>query len=91
MRPQAVASGALREDLLYRLNVFPIALPPLRERGGDIGLLASDFLQDMARQEGAAPSASAPGALARLAAWPWPGNVRELRNVVQRAWVMASG
>ncbi|ADU37254.1 sigma-54-dependent transcriptional regulator [Variovorax paradoxus] len=87
----AVASGRMREDLLYRLNVFPIALPPLRERGDDIGLIASDFLQDMARQEGGGAKHLSQGAHARLAAWRWPGNVRELRNVLQRAWVMASG
>ncbi|MGF6347589.1 sigma-54-dependent transcriptional regulator [Variovorax sp. W2I14] len=87
----AVANGRMREDLLYRLNVFPIALPPLRERGDDIGLIASDFLQEVARQEGGGTKHLSRGAHARLAAWRWPGNVRELRNVLQRAWVMASG
>ncbi|KQW54338.1 sigma-54-dependent transcriptional regulator [Variovorax sp. Root411] len=86
----AVARGLLREDLLYRLNVFPIALPPLRERGDDVALIADSFLQEQSRQEGGAKRFS-PAALARLAAHRWPGNVRELRNVVQRAWVMASG
>ncbi|MDM0009522.1 sigma-54 dependent transcriptional regulator [Variovorax sp. J22G73] len=86
----AVASGRMREDLLYRLNVFPIALPPLRERGDDTALIAVDFLREMGRQEGEAKHLSAP-ALARLAGWRWPGNVRELRNVLQRAWVMATG
>ncbi|MGJ7543343.1 sigma-54-dependent transcriptional regulator [Variovorax sp. LT1R16] len=86
----AVASGRMREDLLYRLNVFPIALPPLRERGDDVALIATDFLHQMARQEGGAKHLSAE-ALARISAWRWPGNVRELRNVLQRAWVMASG
>jgi len=87
---EAVARGTMREDLLYRLNVFPIGLPPLRERGDDIALIATSFLQDLARQEGGSKHLT-PGALARLAAHRWPGNVRELRNVVQRAWVMASG
>jgi DNA-binding NtrC family response regulator len=87
---QAVARGQMREDLLYRLNVFPIGLPPLRERGDDIALIASSFLQDLGRQEGGTKRFT-PAALARLAAHRWPGNVRELRNVVQRAWVMASG
>ncbi|MEJ1126054.1 sigma-54 dependent transcriptional regulator [Variovorax sp. CCNWLW225] len=87
---EAVARGTMREDLLYRLNVFPIGLPPLRERGDDIALIATSFLQDLARQEGGSKHFT-PGALARLAAHRWPGNVRELRNVVQRAWVMASG
>ena len=86
----AVAGGRMREDLLYRLNVFPIVLPPLRERGDDVGLIADAFLQDMARQEGGAKHLGA-GARARLVAGHWPGNVRELRNVLQRAWVMASG
>ncbi|SDH42778.1 sigma-54 dependent transcriptional regulator [Variovorax sp. OV700] len=87
---EAVARGKMREDLLYRLNVFPIGLPPLRERGDDIALIANSFLQDLGRQEGGTKHLTQ-GALARLAAHRWPGNVRELRNVVQRAWVMASG
>ncbi len=87
---QAVAEGALREDLLYRLNVFPIAMPPLRERPEDIALLAAHFLRQIGEREGQARRAT-PQALARLAQYRWPGNVRELRNVLQRAWVMASG
>jgi two-component system response regulator AtoC len=86
----AAARGHLREDLLYRLNVFPIALPPLRERGEDVSLIAQSFVQDLSRQEGQAKRFTA-GALARLATHRWPGNVRELRNAVQRAWVMATG
>jgi DNA-binding NtrC family response regulator len=87
---QAVAAGRLREDLLYRLNVFPIELPPLRERLADVPLLAQHFLQGIAEQEGVVRRFS-PAALTRLAAYPWPGNVRELRNAVQRAYVMAEG
>ncbi|QFZ86178.1 response regulator [Variovorax paradoxus] len=87
----AVADGRMREDLLYRLNVFPIGLPPLRERGDDVALITHHVLQEMARQEGGGAKHLSAGALARLAAWHWPGNVRELRNVLQRAWVMASG
>ena len=87
---RAVASGHLREDLLYRLNVFPIALPPLRERLDDVPLLAQQFLADIAKREGAAKQFS-PAALRRLVDHAWPGNVRELRNVVQRAYVMATG
>jgi DNA-binding NtrC family response regulator len=87
---QAVASGKLREDLLYRLNVFPIALPPLRERTEDIALLAEHFLADICKSEGHRKRFS-PAALARLVDYRWPGNVRELRNVVQRAYVMAPG
>ncbi|WP_280807710.1 sigma-54-dependent transcriptional regulator [Variovorax boronicumulans] len=86
----AVAGGRMREDLLYRLNVFPIALPPLRERGEDVALIATQFLQELGREEGQAKHFSS-AALERLSAWRWPGNVRELRNVVQRAWVMATG
>ncbi|QPF74139.1 sigma-54-dependent Fis family transcriptional regulator [Roseateles sp. DAIF2] len=86
---QAVESGKLREDLLYRLNVFPIELPPLRDRASDVPLLAEHFLAGIGAQEGA-PKRFTPQALARLAAYRWPGNVRELRNAVQRAYVMAS-
>jgi two-component system response regulator AtoC len=85
---QAVSSGKLREDLLYRLNIFPIALPPLRDRVSDVPLLANHFLAAICEQEGAVRHFT-PEALARLMAYPWPGNVRELRNVVQRAFVMA--
>lgn len=86
----AVAQGAMREDLLYRLNVFPISLPPLRERGDDVKLIARSMLADFSRQEQIVKQFTE-GALARLAAYHWPGNVRELRNVVQRAWVMSPG
>jgi DNA-binding NtrC family response regulator len=87
---QAVAMGKLREDLLYRLNVFPIEMPPLRDRAEDVPLLAQHFLQQICEREGTAKSLS-PAATARLVAYRWPGNVRELRNVVQRAFVMANG
>jgi len=86
----AVAAGKLREDLLYRLNVFPIDLPPLRDRLEDIPLLAEHFLQDICHREGHAKRFS-PQAIQKLGLHRWPGNVRELRNVVQRAYVMASG
>ncbi len=85
---EAVAAGHLREDLLYRLNVFPIDLPPLRNRAKDIALLADQFLTDICQREGQVKRFSA-AALAHLAAYRWPGNVRELRNVVQRAYLMA--
>ena len=87
---QAVARGGLREDLMYRLNVFPIDLPPLRERRDDVPLLTSHFLREISSREGGVKRAS-PQALARLAAYAWPGNVRELRNVLQRAYVMTAG
>ncbi|HET6318753.1 MAG TPA: sigma-54 dependent transcriptional regulator, partial [Chloroflexota bacterium] len=87
---KAVAAGKLREDLMYRLNVFPIQLPPLRERAEDVPLIAEYFLDDISRREGRVKH-FAPDALQRLAAYRWPGNVRELRNIVHRAYVMAPG
>ena len=87
----AVAAGTLREDLLYRLNVFPIALPPLRDRPDDLGLLCGHFLRAMAQEEGGLPLQPTAAALHALRAYRWPGNVRELRNALQRACVMAEG
>ena len=87
---QAVAQGALRSDLMYRLNVFPIDLPPLRDRLDDLPLLVSHFLREIGAREGSTRHAS-PQALKRLAEYGWPGNVRELRNVLQRAYVMTTG
>jgi DNA-binding NtrC family response regulator len=84
----AVADGKLREDLYHRLNVFPIAMPPLRERGTDIELLAQHFLELLNKQEGTAKSFS-PAAIASLYSHSWPGNVRELKNYVQRAYILA--
>ena len=85
---EAVKAGKLREDLYYRLNVFPIVLPPLRERPGDIDLLAEHFLAQLNREGGTAKAWSR-AALERLRRNTWTGNVRELRNVVQRAYIMA--
>jgi two-component system, NtrC family, response regulator AtoC len=85
---KAVAEGKLREDLYHRLNVFPIRLPPLRERGTDIEQLAQYFLDELNRIEGTSKSFSR-DALVRLYQHNWPGNVRELRNYVQRAYIMA--
>ncbi len=85
---QAVADGKLREDLYHRLNVFPIAMPPLRDRGTDIELLAQHFLDVLNRQESAAKS-FAPATIAALYAHTWPGNVRELKNYAQRAFILA--
>ena len=87
---RAVTEGKLREDLLYRLNVFPIRLPPLRERTEDISLLADHFLAEICKEEGKEKRFSK-SAYERMNAYEWPGNVRELRNVVQRAFVMAAG
>jgi two-component system, NtrC family, response regulator AtoC len=85
---EAVASGQLREDLLYRLNVFPIELPPLRMRGEDAVLLAEHFLEQVNTREGTRKRFS-PRALERLQALTWPGNVRELKNVVERCAILA--
>ncbi len=85
----AVKAGRLREDLFYRLNVFPIALSPLRERAEDIPLLAQHFLDQVSKREGQRKQ-FAPAALQRLSGYKWPGNVRELRNMVCRAYVMAT-
>jgi len=86
----AVAKGKLREDLLYRLNVFPIHLPPLRERIEDIPLISKHFLAQIGEREGAVKRFGG-DVLERFAGYRWPGNVRELRNVVYRAYVMTPG
>jgi two-component system, NtrC family, response regulator AtoC len=80
----------LREDLYYRLNVFSIELPPLRERRSDIPMLARHFAARFARPGSAEPLISC-AALAELEAYDWPGNVRELINLVERASVIANG
>jgi two-component system nitrogen regulation response regulator GlnG len=84
-----MGQGRFREDLFYRLNVVTLTLPPLRERPGDIPLLADHFLAKYAADLG--ERAIAPEALDRLTGYDWPGNVRELENVIQRAMVMATG
>jgi two-component system, NtrC family, response regulator AtoC len=84
----AVREGALREDLYYRLAVFPIHLPPLRDRGADVELLADHFLAALNAREETRKRWSTE-ARARLAAHPWPGNVRELKNAVERAAIIA--
>ena len=85
---QAVKDRKLREDLLYRLAVFPIELPPLRERGDDIELLADYFLMQLNESSGERKHFSAASRLA-LRTHRWPGNVRELRNAVERAYILA--
>jgi DNA-binding NtrC family response regulator len=85
---KAVVDGKLREDLYHRLNVFPIRLPPLRERGTDIEQLAQFFLDELNRNEGTNKTFSR-DALVRLYQQAWPGNVRELKNYVQRTFIMA--
>ncbi len=82
---EMVRERAFREDLLFRLNVFPIALPPLRERTGDVARLAGWFL----RRHGSAEDQITPAAMAALTAYAWPGNVRELEHTLERALILA--
>ena len=85
---KAVNEGKFREDLYHRLNVFPIQMPPLRERGTDLEMLAQHFLEEINATESSAKR-FAPAALSRLYEHGWPGNVRELKNYVQRAYILA--
>ncbi len=87
----AVAKGAFREDLLYRLNVIEIVLPPLRQRPKDILPLAGHLLQFFARQSSKAGCVFTEEAQGALLKYPWPGNVRELRNAIERGVILASG
>ena len=87
---QAIGDGDFREDLYYRLNVFPMRLPPLRERRRDIAAIAERLLQRHCGRSRIEPMISAP-AMKRLIEYPWPGNIRELDNVIQRALVMMAG
>jgi two-component system nitrogen regulation response regulator GlnG len=86
-----VAAGKFRRDLYYRLNVYMIELPPLRERGGDVALLAGAFLRRSAREMGKDMTGLSPEALECLQRYPWPGNVRELQSVVKHALLEATG
>lgn len=85
---KAVADGKLREDLYHRLNVFPLQLPPLREREKDVELIAQSFLEQM-NAEHKTSKVLAPEVLVELNAHSWPGNVRELKNYMQRAFIMS--
>ncbi|MDE0448463.1 MAG: sigma 54-interacting transcriptional regulator [Spirochaetaceae bacterium] len=87
----ALRSGAFRADLYYRLAVFPIELPPLRERREDVPQLVDHFLEQYAGRAGEAVKSISPGALRLLLAHHWPGNVRELQGVIERAAMMAGG
>jgi two-component system response regulator FlrC len=88
---EAVESGRFREDLYYRLNVFPVTLPPLRERPSDIPLLARHFAQEAASRNGVRMPVLSDAALAELTGRRWRGNVRELENVMERAVLLANG
>ena len=87
----AVDGGAFREDLFYRLSVVRIDLPPLRERVGDVDVLARHFLRELAREGDGVPATLSADAMAALCSHNWPGNVRELKNVIERAVIVASG
>ncbi|MGD2064653.1 MAG: sigma-54 dependent transcriptional regulator [Nitrospirota bacterium] len=86
---EAIAAGEFREDLYYRLEILPVHVPPLRERRGDIPLLAEHFLEAARKEVGNGRLRFSPGAMARMVDHPWPGNVRELQNAVTRAAVLA--
>jgi len=86
-----IAAGRFREDLLYRLNVVPIEVPPLRARRGDIPQLIEHFADQLTEQAGLQPKRFDPDAVKRLAAYDWPGNIRELRNAVERLLILANG
>jgi transcriptional regulator with PAS, ATPase and Fis domain len=84
----AVLAGTLRSDLFYRLNVFPINIPPLRERREDIPLLVEYFIDRFARKAGKTIRGINKKTLDRLVSYPWPGNIRELQNVVERSMIV---
>ena len=88
---ERVADGSFRSDLFYRLNVFPIHVPPLRERTEDIPVLVWHFVREFSEAFGKRIDSIAPATMAMLTQHPWPGNIRELRNAVERAMVVATG
>jgi len=88
---QAVAEGKFRRDLFYRLNVFPIVMPPLRQRPDDIPLLVHYFVQRHAARIGRTITRVPAATMARLTTYSWPGNVRELENVIERAVILSTG
>jgi formate hydrogenlyase transcriptional activator len=88
---QMVSDGRFRSDLYYRLNVFPVVLPPLRERRDDIPILARQFTQRFARRMGRRIETIPAAVMDALVAYPWPGNVREMQNVIERAVILSPG
>jgi formate hydrogenlyase transcriptional activator len=88
---KAVRENRFRDDLFYRLNVFPIHVPPLRERLEDIPLLVHSFVQEFAVSFGKGLEGVEEGSMAALQSYSWPGNIRELRNTVERAMILATG
>jgi two-component system, NtrC family, nitrogen regulation response regulator NtrX len=89
--PVEIRAGRFREDLYFRLNVIPIFVPPLRERGDDVSLLAEHFIGEFSREYGRRPKHFDSGAATGLRSYRWPGNVRELRNVIERLMIMVPG
>ena len=88
---EEVRAGRFREDLYYRLNVIPLPLPPLRERGDDVTLIAEELLRDLAQEEGKRFRGLTPDVRETLLAYPWPGNVRELENLLRNIVVLNDG
>src|SRR5581483_3859576 len=88
---EAVANRTFREDLFFRLNVFPITVPPLRDRPEDIPRLVQTFVEEFAQSFGKRIDAVSAASLAALQDYDWPGNVRELRHTIERAMIVATG
>jgi DNA-binding NtrC family response regulator len=88
---EEIRNGRFREDLFFRLHVFTIQLPPLKERREDIPLLVHHFIEKFNGETGKRVQGVAPSALAVLQSYPWPGNIRELRNTVERAMILVDG
>ena len=89
--PKEVAAGRFREDLFFRLNVFPVFVPALRDRKEDIPAIAGHFIEEICGEQGKETKKFASDAMQRMLAHPWPGNVRELRNVVERLVILSMG
>jgi len=88
---EEIKGGRFREDLFFRLNVIPLSVPPLRERGHDVIRLAEHFVSEFATEYGRRQKRLAPDAQQAMRGYHWPGNVRELRNVIERAVILSTG
>jgi formate hydrogenlyase transcriptional activator len=86
-----VEAGSFRSDLYYRLNVFPVGIPPLRDRVADIPALAEHFARQCAKRMGRPVPSISDGVMDALKGWTWPGNIRELQNVIERAIIVSTG
>jgi transcriptional regulator with GAF, ATPase, and Fis domain len=87
---EMVREGGFRQDLYYRLNVFPIYIPPLRERGDEIHSLTEEFIKEFSRKMGKSIKSVDHDTILAMQRYPWPGNIRELRNVIERAMIISS-